>query len=242
MPSQTIVRSCRQEPRDYYFTFTIPNALQTVANLAQRIDQDAAFDLREVVPILSDGYRYQFFDPAKMPLQDNTIDPFDQQLDPTVPYPAAGQILLTVEDISGAGDTEVALLFRGTNTYRDYREAPKKPGRCYDVPKTYPLELIFTEGGQMFSDQMVYLDDDCDFALRQVIVSDPDGAAGLTYQFADRDRSFIQSGLIPPFGGAGIYDPEIVYPTNGKIVVNAACAAPGTVLFKFVGVNRYRVD
>jgi len=247
MRTQQKLRSCREEPREYPFSYTIANALEQVPNLAQKLDQDAVFSLREVVPVTASGYRYQIFDPARMPLEDSPIDPYYEELIPTVTFPPAGMILITVEDISGNPGTVVSLLFRGVNRYSDYRE-PEKPQNvaCIEMPRTHRLMVEFTESGQMLNDQAIYLDDEPEFALRQVIVAD--SAGGTRYQFADRDRSFIQAGLseLWPAGGTqftpNIYDPEIVYPPAGQIVVNVYGANPGSVILDFVGVNRYRVQ
>ena len=237
MRNQKPLRTCRQEPREYPFGYVIPDPYGRVSNIAQKLDQDATFFLREVVPLDPVGYRYQFVDPARMPLQDSPIDPFDQMIEPPVPYPPAGMILLTLEDISGNPNTPVNLLFRGVNQYLDYKEPPKR-GHCLEVPKTYFLMVNFAASG-IFNDQLVYVDDDAEFALRRVNVS---GSVPFTYQFSDRDRSFIQAGLIQPFGGPGVYDPELVYPPGGQIVVNVSAAAPGSVMLAFTGVNRYRVE
>jgi len=237
MRTQQRIRSCRQEPREYLFSYTIPDANQTVAGLAIQLDQDATFMLREVIPIGNTLYRYQFFDPARMPLQDSAVDPFDQIVEPNTLYPPAGAILITVEDVSGNPGAEVTLLFRGVNQYLDFREPPKE-GTCLEVPKTYFLQVDFTANGQSFNNQLVFVDDDAEFALRQVIVG---GDSGVIYQFADRDRSFVQSPPTTAFSGPGIYDPEIVYPPGGQIVVNAQ-GAIGRATFQFGGVNRYRVQ
>lgn len=235
------LRSCRLQPREYLFTYTIPNANQTVANLGQALDQDADFFLREIVPIPlnNSGYRVQLFDPAIMPLEDSVVDPWYRVLDPAVRYPAGGKILITLQDITGGPGTVATLLLRGVNEYSHYRETPEDRRPCLTVPKTFYLQVNFI-GSPTLNDQIVYLDQDAEFELRQVT------AVNLNYQFADRDQSFIQNGLVPVFPGQNLYDPGIRYPRGGRIVANVqglgAAGFPTTGTLAFTGVNRYHVE
>jgi hypothetical protein len=237
LPQQQKTRSCRQGPRDYPFTATIPNAGQLVLNLAQRLDQDARFFLREIGPLATGvgAYRLRVYDPARMPLSDNLTDPFDWVLDPPVLFPAGGQILIDVEDVSGAPGTEISLVFRGINDYTTVGEQPPQEGRCVEIPKTYHLQVDFTAVNQILNDQIVYIDIDAEFELRQTVVR------GGLFQFADRDRAFIQSALTTE-PAAGVRDPAVRYPRGGQIIVNVQGSVGESCIIEFIGVNRYRVE
>jgi hypothetical protein len=233
------VRSCRQQPREYPFAYTIPNANQLVPNTGQALDQDAAFLLSEIVPLnaAAGEYRIQVFDPALMPLHDSPIDPFYQVFDPPVYYPPGGKILMTVEDISGHASTVVNVLFRGINEFTIVKTADPE-GPVLEVPKSYYLQVAGVENF-LLQDQLVDLDIDAEFELRQVLVN----AAGESlYQFFDRDHSLIQYNGLNNLPGQGIYQPGIRYPKGGQILVNLGSGAALVSSMLFTGVNRYRVQ
>ena len=241
MRQQQKIRSCRQQPREYLFTGALGAAGELISGLSQPLDRDAVFYLREIVPVdnFSGPYRYRLYDPARMALSSDLIDPFVQILDPVVPYPPGGSIML--DALPTNGGTTVEFLFRGVNEFIDYR-APEEDGpaaNCLEVPRTHLIQVAYTDFLQLWQDQTCYLDEDCEFELRQATA----GVLGQDYQFADRDRMFIQSTLIPNgFDSPKVYDPAIRYPKGGQIVVNCRGSVPDRTTLKLIGVNRYRVD
>ena len=94
---------------------------------------------------------------------------------------------------------------------------------------------------QTLENQLQDLDNEAEFALRQVFVLGTD----IAVQFADAGGMFVQDVPVPGSFFGRAYHPQIIYPPNSRILVNVQdlSGAPGNeAQILFVGVNRYHVE
>lgn len=126
---------CLPVPKDYAFTYTIPNANQTVENLAQLIDTDADFYLRGVMFVPGsqaisghpeEDYSIQFQDASLFRIQSELTpwqllaqgNPLGMYIvEPQLFFPKGSRILISLMDTSGVAGNQVQILFRGVAKY-----------------------------------------------------------------------------------------------------------------------------
>jgi len=225
--------ACFEVPREYFFSQAL-TASQILTGLAQRLEADGDFLLDEVV-CGGANYLVSWSDIATVFLQQNPIPADDFVIDPPILYNKGGLIQISLEDVSGAGNT-ASILFRGRNQYPGSKAPKRFAGLCREDPKDYPFEGIIPASGQMIG-EIQDLDQDAEFSLRQVLCN-----ASFNLQFADQDRIFVQNVPTPSSFFGRAYSPQITYGAGGQILINIT-GTPGTtaqILFK--GVNRYRVQ
>jgi len=226
---------CYEVPREYLFTYSIPNAGQNCSSLSLILDADGEFFLDEVVSGGA-GYRVQFADLAQTYLQHNPVPLDDWIIDPAISYGTRGQIQIVAQDTSGSPGNPVSLLFRGRNKYTNLPQVNYLSGKCREDPRDYIFLGIIPASGLM-ENQVQDLDKEASFSLRQVIVS-----GGAQLQFADARRNFIQNTPIPTSFFGRPYAPQIDYPIGGQILIRITGTPGVQVQITFRGVNRYRVD
>jgi len=233
-------QGCFELPREYLFTGPSLASGQLYNNLSKQLLEDGDFALDEIVCALTD-YRFQVSDVARIPFQAGLIPPDDYVIDPATQYPRGAIILVNLQNLSPAPLTP-QLLFRG-RVRMDARKTGYRflEGRCQEDPKIYFLKTIIPNANQILENQVVDIDEGCEFMLRQVMVI----GGAVSVQFADPNGIFVQDVPVPAgfFGRA--YKPQIAYPPHSRILVNVqdTSGQPNSeVQILFVGVNRSHVE
>jgi len=238
--AQSSSQGCFELPREYLFTGPVMASSQLINNLSKQLLDDGDFSLDEIVAPAG-GYTFQVCDVARIVFQAGFIPPDDFVIDPAMQYPRGAIILINVQNSAVVGFSP-QLLFRG-RVRMDTRKGGNQflQGRCKEVPKTYYLNTIVPGANQTLENQIVDIDRDAEFMLRQVFVI----GSGISVQFADPNGVFVQDVPVPSqyFGRA--YHPQIGYPPHSRILVNVQDTSGdpnNTAQILFVGVNRYRVE